>query len=366
MPIKTPDFELTIGTLDFSQEELKTRVNEIVVEQQSDGASSFKIVLDDRDDQFADGKWKICEGNECTVKLGYFQKGSTGDAPAPGQLITGKVTGVKPQRKEYQRKMFVVTGFDGLQALTRGRKRRAWDNVTDAQLATEVAHECGLQPDVEDVGIVHPYVVQNNENDLAFLYERARRIGFEVKVEEKRLVFKKRKEVDSGVVLRWNGLNVEKKGGTLMQQMNFNTSTMNVVSKVVVRSYDPKTAKEIVAKAEKPSSDKMAGHTTAGEIADSQGINTAIQISDQPVRSAEEAEKLAQSILDQRAGEYLTGQGKCEGNPKIICGVKVKIEDVGKDLEGEYYITGTKHSFRVGHSHGFGYWTEFSVSRTGR
>ena len=55
------------------------------------------------------------------------------------------------------------------------------------------------------------------------------------------------------MVLRWNGLNVEKKGGTLMQQMNFNTSTMNVVSKVVVRSYDPKTAKEIVAKAEKPS-----------------------------------------------------------------------------------------------------------------
>ena len=79
----------------------------------------------------------------------------------------------------------------------------------------------------------------------------------------------------------------------------------------------------------------------------------------------EEAEKLAQSILDQRAGDYLTGKGKCEGNAKVACGNKIMIKDVGKELDGEYYVTTSKHSLKLGQGRGCGYWTEFTVSRTG-
>lgn len=356
--IKTPDFKLTIGVLDFSEEPLRSRVNEIEVDQESDSAGSFKIVLDDRDDLFSNGKESILEGASVKIELGYVGQ--------LHQVIIGKVTGVKPQRKESQRKLFIVNGFDDLQKLSRGRKRRSWENIKDSDLASEIANEVGLQPDVEDSGIVNPYVVQNNLSNLSFLYERARRIGYEVKVEENRLVFKKPREKEMSIVLRWDAVNVEKRGGTLMQRMNFDTTTMNVVKKVVVRSYDPKTASPIIGIADKISGGSMDGTRDAGEAADSYSVDTTIQISDQPVASQEEAERLAQSILDQRAGGYLTGSGRCEGNSEMVCGAKVKILDVGKDLEGAYYITSVKHSLKVGHGHGFGYWTEYSVSRTGR
>lgn len=357
--ILTPDFKLKIGTTDFSNQPNKRRVSEMTVEQLSDGASSFRIVLDDSDEAISDGKISILEGMECTVEMGFAESGTK-------QVIKGYVTGVKPKRSEFSRKMFTVTGFDGLSKLTRGRKRRSWENIKDSDIAAQIAQECSLQPDVQDSGLVHPYVVQNNENNLNFLFERARRIGYEVKVEGEKLVFRKPREVKADVTLRWDGTNVREKGGLLLQRMDFNTSTMNMPKKVVVRSYDPKSGQPIVASASTEDNDKMGGKKTAGDAAEFGNPDTTIQISDQPVASVEEAERLAKSILSQRAAEFLTGTGKCIGNGKIKCGAKVNIEDVGQDMQGEYYVTSAKHVLRVGHGQGYGYWTEFSVSRTGR
>lgn len=357
--VLTPDFKLTIGTNSFTDRPLKRRVHEIVVEQLSDGASSFKVVLDDSDDAISDGKIEINEGSACVIEMGFVETGTR-------QVIKGLVTGVKPKRSEYSRKMFTVTGFDGLSKLTRGRKRRSWENIKDSDIAAQIAQECSLQPDVQDSGIVHPYVVQNNENNLNFLFERARRIGYEVKVEDEKLVFRKPREVKADVTLRWDGVNVRKKGGVMLQRMDFNTSTMNMPKKVVVRSYDPKSGQPIIASASTEDNDKMGGKRTAGDAAEFGNPDTTIQISDQPVASEEEAEKLAKSILSQRAAEFLTGTGKCIGDAKIKCGAKLDIQDVGQEMSGEYYVTSAKHTFKAGGGNNFGYWTEFSVSRTGR
>lgn len=364
--IKTPDFKLNIGGIDFtSDKKLREMVNEIEIEMVSDGASSFVVRLDDRDGSFSGGKdgHKIVEGMSCEIELGF-----EGSGPGKGtaKLFEGIVTGVKTERKEYQRTVFTVTGFDGLQSLTRGRKRRSWEEVKDSCLATQIANENGLQPDVEDSGIIHPYVVQNNENDLSFLFERAKRIGFEVKVEDKRLVFKKPKRTeDLPITLSWRGPDEQPGSVYLLQRCDFNTSTMNVVKKVVVRSYCPKSSKEIIGTACSIDGGSMGGEKDAGEYAAANNPDTTIQISDQPVTCAEEAEKLAQSILNDRAANYMTGHGRCEGCNKMKCGKKVTIKEVGSQYEGDYYITSAKHSFKVGHSHGFGYWTDFTVSRTG-
>lgn len=360
--VKTPSFKMTIGTLDFSNnEKLRDTVTEIEVEQISDGASSFKVILDDGSDNFASAKLgQIREGDRCVIELGYREK-----ELGMKQVIEGIVTGVKSQRKEYSRKIFTVMGFDGLQALTRGRKRRSWENIKDSDLASLIAGESGLGADVEDSGIVHPFVVQNNENNLAFLFERAKRIGYEVKVEGRNLVFKRPVLQDSGKTLRWSG---HKAGADtlILQRCDFNTSTMNVVDKVVVRSYDPKTAKAIIGVSDQVLGGEMAGSSSAKSVVQRLPTSTTIQVSDQPVASQEEAERLAESVMNQRANEFLTGQGSCEGDPSVSCGHTVTIKDIGEELDGVYYVTSATHSLKAGHGQGFGYWTKFSVGRSGR
>ena len=88
--IYTPDFKLTIGSVDFSEAPLRNRVNEITVETLSDGASSFKIVLDDSDDRFSAGDTALQEGMECVVQMGFVETEIV-------QVIKGYVTGVKPK-----------------------------------------------------------------------------------------------------------------------------------------------------------------------------------------------------------------------------------------------------------------------------
>ena len=264
--------------------------------------------------------------------------------------------------------LYEITGFDGLQALTRGRHRRSWENIKISDIVSTIAGECSLSADCDDTGSPVPFVVQNNLTNLAFLQERAKRIGFEVKVEERRLVFKKPQKTDSGLTLCWKP-NYSYRSDTkecLLQRCDFDTTTMNVVNKVVVRWYDEKAAKPIVAESTDISGGNMAGDATAGERASSNNPETTIQISDTPVYSQEEAETLANSVLNQRADNYLTGKGSCEGNAGLKCGVMVKIRDIGKEMDGEYYITKAKHVLKVGNGQGYGYWTQFEVSRSGR
>jgi len=358
MAVRTPDFNISLGVFDLSSTECRRRVKTVEVELLSDAPSSFKIILDDADEFFSKAtKGKINEGDKCTISLGFVETGLN-------QVIEGKITGVKGYKKDSARRTFEVSGFDDLQLLTRGRKRRSWENIKDSDIAGIIADECGLGRNFDDSGIVQPFVVQNNISNLAFLYERARRIGFEVKVIGRDLVFKKPEKADTGVTLRLDATKGD--GATILKTCDFDTSTMNVVDKVVVRSYDPDTAKAIIASSSNVNGGTMGGSNTGASKSTIANTGTTIQVSDQPVYSEEEAEKLAESILNQRADNFMTGKGSCEGNSTLKCGSIVKILDVGSELEGEYYLTQVKHELKAGYGEGFGYWTSFNVSRTGR
>jgi phage protein D len=184
--IRTPIFKMTIGTINFDGKPNHQKVHSIEVDLQSDAASSFKVMLDDSDGEFSSGKLKIKEGDACTIQLGLLETSGL------NKVIEGQVTNVKGNRKDGSRKVVEISGFDGLQALTRGKKRRSWENIKDSDIASIIAGECGLgSGKIEDSGIIQPFVTQNNETNLSFLYERARRLGFEVKVIERDLAFRK-------------------------------------------------------------------------------------------------------------------------------------------------------------------------------
>ena len=359
--VNAPGFKVTLGTTEFSGN-LKSAVQEILVEQVSDGASDFKVVLHDYNNRFSDGNVEIKEGMSALIELGY------GDATK--KVIEGIITGVKMLRHEGNCLRYVVTGFDGLQALSRGRKRRSWEQIKDSDIAADIAGECGLEADVEDSGIINPYVAQNNQTNLDFLFDRAKRIGFELKVEEKRLVFKKPDFTSESIAtFYWNKKDLANgdKNPLHLSRCNIGSSTRGVVSKVIVRSYDVGSAKEIIGSAESLDGGAMGGTGTAIDAAASNNPDTTIQISNIPVASQEEAERVAASILNARANEFMTGSARCDGSADLSCGKKVTFKGIGSVLDGEYYITSAKHSFRAGSSGvNTGYWTEFTVARSGR
>ncbi len=356
-----PDFKMTLGGVDFSSPEMAKRVVEIEVECVADGPDSFKVSLDDRDDYFTKSQ-KIKEGDSAKIELGYHREGTN-------EVVQGIITGVESFRREYRRQLFVVRGFDGMQALSRGRHRRSWEKIKDSDIAQILAGEAGLGCDADDSGIIHPYVAQNNVTNMDFLFERAKRIGFEVDVEGRNLRFKK-PEVSGPVCdLIWDENNIggaATGGGRLLKRCQFASSTMGVVDEVVVRGYDPKTRKEIIGRAKDVHGQTMGGNKTGPEYAAANNPATVIQVSNQPVASCEEAEKLAWSILNERAGNFMSGFGASEGDGRIKAGKTVKIDAIGTEMDGEYYVTRAVHKLRIGAGPGNGYLTEFEIRRSGR
>ncbi len=353
----TPAFKLKLGALDFNTEELKIRVQYIEVETAVDDMAAFKIELDNTENFFS-GEQKIKEGDRCTIELGYVETSTT-------KVFEGQITNVSTLGQSRKRSVFVVSGFDDFQALSRGRKRRSWEKIRDDELVGILASEGGLGSNAENPGIVHPYVVQKNVTNLEFLYERAARLGFEVLCENKTVIFRKPQKPADGAKLSWDGER-RKDGWTVIYKCNLNASTKGLVDKVTVRGYDPKEKKKIVGTSSDTRRGTMKGQKFGYARATDNNPGLSMQISDKPVTSVAEAELLAQAELEKRGDSFIVGNGKCEGDPKIIAGRYTLIEDFGTELDGQYFIQSAKHVMRFSAGPAYGYATTFEVKRTAR
>jgi phage protein D len=106
--------------------------------------------------------------------------GTTGGLSA--RLIVGEVTAIEGA-------MFGMTayttvrGYTTAHRLRRARRSRTFLNVTDADVARQVATEAKLPVgQVVESGVTHAYVAQVNQTDGDFLAERAMEIGYETGV----------------------------------------------------------------------------------------------------------------------------------------------------------------------------------------
>ncbi len=78
-----------------------------------------------------------------------------------------------------------------------------------------------------------------------------------------------------------------------------------------------------------------------------------------PVKSKDEAEQIAKTILNRRAEKLLTGSGECIGIPEILPGKNIKLEGLGNKFSKLYYIESCTHSVSSS-----GYKTTFKVKES--
>src|SRR5262249_36044176 len=157
----------------------------------------------------------------------------------------------------------------------------------------------------------HDYVFQDNQYDMVFLLERARRMGYDVWVEEEgsqgngqkpKLHFRPSQKV--------KGLIYELHYGSSLNQFQPTLTTANTIDKVTVRGWDAKKKQAISYTATR------SGLQTKGVGAQGRQdeIDKSIKgyeevITDRPVHSMDEAKRLAEEILQNVAKEMVTGSG---------------------------------------------------------
>lgn len=282
-------------------------------------------------------------GRAISISLGYVDDLHT--------VMSGEITSLEPVFEAGNTPTLMVRGYDRRHRLQRQRHTRTFTNMKDSAIVRKVAMGAGLRTNVKDTGVVLEYVLQHNQTDLAFLQQRAKRIGYELYIQGNTLHFHPPK-LSSPRAIRL----------TLSQDLiSFypRLTTMNQVGKVTVRGWDVTRKKAIVSKATSVQNGRM-GSGAVGPKAATRAFGAAdwVQVSE-PVSSKGEADKMAHGHYDGMALSYITGQATCYGRADIKVGSLVNIAGAGRKFSGHYYVTSTTHSLRPGQ----GYQTQFSVKR---
>ncbi len=283
------------------------------------------------------------------LEIGAKVKISTTEPGADSSeaLVWGEITSIEAEY-DLLGVRAVVRGYDLLHRLSAGRKTKTFENVTYADVAKDIAKAAGLDSDVDDSGGTLDHVIQGNVSDLDFLYQLARRVGFDLAVEDETLLFKKPTESSDAPGA---GDEESRKATQLVWSHNLlefraRMSAVAQVSEVKVRGWDV-TAKEAVIGQADAETSSAAISMSPKELADAVGGETLVVV-DRPVGDQGAADDLAKAIAQQVASAAYEATAVAIGSPLLKAGKAVSISEVDPALAGDWVITTARHEFGAG------------------
>lgn len=283
-------------------------------------------------------------GKSIEVSFGYSQKYT--------KMLEAEIVKIDFEFNASSYSSVTVVGLDKMFRLNKTPKTRTFLKVKDSDIASQIASEMGLKADVDSTSQTHEYLFQHDQSNLDFLKYRASHIGYEVKVEESSLLFKKSRIQDKkeSVELKWEENLVE-----LVAKQDIT----KVVTEVEVKGWNQAEKKEVkgVAKGGDEIS-SISGSSGIDKMKKFEKTEAKIFKSMPEISSQEEAESIAKAILNSYAIEYSKIQGVAMGEPKIKLGKLITIKGIGSKISGEYYITACTHIFNAR-----GYRTLFEAKR---
>ncbi len=300
---------------------------------QLDDSRSTIPLLDDA--QFA-------PGGAIEIQLGYVKQMQT--------VLKGEITALEPEFNISRSPGLIVRGYDHRHRLQRGRKTRTFVQQKDSDIATQLANDAGLSPQVTDSEVTHEYILQADQTDLAFLQERARRIQYEVLINDKTLIFQPSS----------NNASANLTLSLLDDLLEFSPrlSLMGQVSEVKARGWNLKDKTVLIGQATATAVAAMGGTQNGAAIAQSTFGDILDGVSQYPGMNQAELDQLAKACLNHTALTLITGEGSCLGHPDVRAGKVITINGIGTRFSGDYYVTAASHRYVNG-----SYTTHFTVQR---
>ncbi|MBN2393293.1 MAG: VgrG-related protein [Anaerolineae bacterium] len=287
-------------------------------------------------------------------------------------LIIGEITAIEPFFSADGRPYVRICGYDRSHRLTRGKKTRTYGDanpngqgISDEQIINTIVQETsqitGKKIDTSGFSSVkYAYMMQYNQSDLEFLWSRARALGYQVYVEDKTLYFQKadahRGDASAKPgVMRWRDN---------LTRFEPRLTLLGQVDDAVVKGWDPHAKQALEGKVTSDTSRTIpqVGLNKKGSAMAKEAFGTGAEeiMVNQPVLTVDQAKVMAGAHFARAESTFIQADGECRiGDPRLIAGRLLTVEDVGERFSGDYYVTEARHSYRQGE-----YSVTFSV--TGR
>jgi phage protein D len=307
---------------------IKTMVAEVTVDQNVHMPHMFTMRLyDPKLDILDEGPFDLTKKVKITASDSKNQ---------PTVLIEGEITALEPVFGVGMVAELVVRGYDRTHRLYRETKSRAFLNKKDSDLAQELGQEAGLDVLVDPTDMVYDHIYQHNQTNLAFLMQRAWRIGYDCYLDDGALYFCKPKNSGGGLTLTW---------GDDLVNFRPRMTLAEQVDEVMVRGWDIDKQQAIVGMATDGElypqiKESQSGAAWAGEFGPGKLV-----LVNHPVVTQAEADALAKARLDERSGAFILAEGEALRRPDLKAGQVVELKLLGRRLSGKYLVTAVTHSY---------------------
>jgi phage protein D len=242
-----------------------------------------------------------------------------------------------------------ISGYDALYPLGTGKNTEHWENSTDSAVVRKIVAKLKVSTDIVETSPKKQRIDQNEESDLAFVEKLAARNKSIFYVRGNTFYFGPRhNERTDAVELVW---------GEGLLSFSPQVNLAKQVTEVVVYGSSAETGKRLVGVARRGDEDgrDAKGESGADRLAKALS-NPSIMKVRMALRDQAEAEARAKALLDERAQDYLTGDGECIGLPEIMPDVNLSLQGLGKRFSKIYYVSEAAHKLDSG-----GYRTTFKV-----
>jgi len=306
--------------------------------------TQFTYLVDDQApyaDLFTFDRSKVVE-----VQLGY-------EGVNVVTVLSGTVESAEPHYPAGGAPSLTVRIINPLKSLKDQQHTKTYLDKSTEDIARDIANDHNLDIVVEDHpeddDQPQPYVFQENQFDIVFLMQRARRMGYDVWLEGTN-------ELHLGPAAGASS-NTVYKLGFHRSLIDFSPRlTMNQqVGSVKVTAYNQLDKTTFVGTASRDEvgiNDDLEGFVT-DEIRDK--VKT---VTNQPLHANGQAKQLAREIMRNIMQTMLTASVTAPGLPDIRAGRKVEITDVGSRFSGPYLVTASTHTIDDS-----GYRTSFTARR---
>ena len=382
-----PRFEVEIAGVDLPRDVL-TDVSALTYEDSIDSIDSllgrFNMTINNWDDERRGYKFigsetaaQLEEGHRDYSRLTLFEpcgKDVVVRMGYGGSLVTmlkGHFATMRPNFGD-GRADLTVTGLNVLHQLRRKQYTTSWPNKTDSEIALDLGGRTDagrkrfplpikIDPNAMGKEKPIPLVVQNNQYDIDFLFQRARMRGYVVFIQEEDKSIGRPRQLyfgpsQAGMIPKVRDVMFQLKWGASLMQFTPKLTTANQVRSVTVRGWH-RVRKQPIARKVTLDDERITVNRDLHRILNACDPREEMVV-DEPVFTNCEARERAIAILLDQTKQIVTADAKVVGLPDLRAGQLVEITNLGARLSGRYLVTKTTHSIDDN-----GYITSFSCRR---
>jgi phage protein D len=326
--------------------ELARDLSSLVIEEATDGLKTMvlRLIAQGPKDNMAEEQLLYLDGQ--IVDFGKPIEVSIGPGDGARTVFKGTISAIDVLFEEGGPEPHVtIYAEDALMKLRMTRRMKTWENVTDADIASQIATANSMTADTAAPGPTYKVVQQWNQSDLAFLRERARLIQAEVWFENDTLCFKTRGNRSAPSMKLVQGFE--------LRHVQVRADLAHQRTKVKVSGYDASARKEID---EEVGADAIQGEISGGRtgpavLQQAFGERVSYRVRENPI-VGDEAGAWAKAEMLRRCRSFVTAVGTTDGTADMVVGSRLNLDQVGAPFSGDgYYVVRVSHTYDLDNGH---------------